>query len=72
MERTSSSPEIRVRVNHSRTIKEGWRHETTVEVNHDDEIVLLAELERILIQADEVARRETERRNALDRGEDLP
>jgi hypothetical protein len=61
----------RVRINHSRTIKEGWGHETTVEVEWlgDGEEVDFAAEERIahlLNLADEIARAETGRRRAAE------
>lgn len=68
---SSKDPETRIRVNHSRTAKDGWRHETTVEVtgtNHDD---LLSRMREMLVLVDDEARIESARRNRVDAGVEL-
>lgn len=61
----------RVRINHSRTIKEGWGHETTVEVEWsgdgvEDDAEAMDRLHDLLSQADGLGRKETAMRRRLD------
>lgn len=69
MTATTSDPKIRVRINHSRTQRDGWRHETTVEVDEysaPDGADLYRMCRELLQDLDSLARAENERRNALD------
>lgn len=65
----SISPDtVRVRVSHSHTARNGWQHESTVEIcgNAGDVIDLYAQLDYHLEQVDALGRAESARRNALD------
>lgn len=69
-----STPLYRVRIAHSRTIKEGWGYETSVEVTQtrDDELTaeLERELEELLLMARILGERERDVRNARDKKEE--
>lgn len=65
-----SEPRVRLRINHSQTMKEGWRHETTVEVDYEGErgtdAATFDRLAHLLYEIDQLGRAETARRNAED------
>lgn len=69
MSMNHNEPKVRVRINHSRTVKNGWGHETTIEI---DEFTAGpgADLNRmckeLMQDLDTLAREESARRNALD------
>jgi hypothetical protein len=63
----------RIRVNHSRTQRDGWGYETTVEIEYagdepGDEAAALARLGGLLIQARILAENERDARNERDGG----
>jgi len=64
-----AAPERYIRIAHTRTAKDGWRHETTISLrwtgDDPDEEWALTEL---LETADRVGRDESARRTALDAG----
>lgn len=68
-----STPLYRVRIAHSKTIKEGWGYETSVEVTQtrDDELTseLERELEELLFMARVLGERERQVRNSRDKKE---
>lgn len=61
---------IRTRVGHSRTQKEGWKHETTVEITFDPETDNAAQVGRMYDNwfkvLDDMGAAEAARRNAFD------
>lgn len=64
----------RVRVAHSKTVKNGWQHETSVEfewteVTLQDNATAHDRLRWLMELADSLGREESERRTALDAGE---
>lgn len=70
---TEPEPRTRVRIEHSRTIKEGWGYSTTVEVTFDGETVEgdaavvariggLLEITRVIAEQERDARNEREGR----------
>lgn len=65
----SISPDtVRVRISHSHTARNGWQHETTVEVigNAGDVVDLAYQIRERLEDADSLGRAESARRDALD------
>jgi hypothetical protein len=63
------SPIARVRISHNSTIKDGWRHETTVELTwseRDYGAMALQDLEELCKQADGIGRAEAARRNQVE------
>ncbi len=65
----SISPDtIRVRISHSHTARNGWQHESTVELvgNAGDVVDLAYQIRDQLEQADALGRAESARRNDLD------
>lgn len=72
---TAAAPAVttRIRVNHSRTIKEGWGYETTVEVawagdGPGVDVDALARLDLMLARARTIGELERDARNAADGG----
>lgn len=62
--------QVRMRLSHSRTARDGWRFESTVELLHWEDMPLIVDVMRIYLeQADVLGRAESARRNALDRRE---
>lgn len=69
IERTINDVTYRFRVNHARTQRSGWQHETTTEITGGgDPGVLLQQMRGLLAEVDQVAREETARRNRIDAG----
>lgn len=65
----SVDPKVRVRINHSRTQKAGWSHETTIEVDEysaPDGANLYRLCKELMQDIDTLAREESARRNSLD------
>ena len=63
----SERAQVRMRLSHSRTQKDGWRFESTVELLHWEDMPLIADVMRMYLeQADALGRAESARRNALD------
>lgn len=60
--------QIRVRANVSKTQKEGWKHETSVEVTAgiESDGLIEAQLAYWLSKADAIGKVEADRRNARD------
>lgn len=66
VERTNG---IRIRIMHGQTVKEGWKHETTVECFFEGGVTaerMEETLEAATQLADSVGREETKRRRSLD------
>jgi len=69
---SANDPKIRVRISHSRTVKNGWGHETTVEIDEftaPDGADLRRMVKELMEDMDSLARDENARRNALDEQE---
>jgi hypothetical protein len=64
-EQSTGSERIRIRIAHTKTVKEGWKYETTVEVEAEG-IFPMDLLHDHLEDADRIARQEADRRNAED------
>jgi hypothetical protein len=65
---TENEPRTRMRINHTRTIKNGWDYESTVEIEYPgyDDAAHLVRLADLLDQVREVAERERDARNRHD------
>lgn len=69
---TNQTPTIRLRVNHTHTVRSGWQHESTVEIvqalpgDPDGDTTLSGTMRFWLRQIDELGRAEAERRNGLE------
>jgi hypothetical protein len=69
MSGTGNEPRIRARINHSRTQKDGWRHETTVEIDEwtaGPGANLNTMFRELMNDLDALGREESDRRNRAD------
>lgn len=69
--RHTSEPTATVRIAHTQTVRDGWRHETTATLTMpltggDDDNRLMLTLATLMADADQAARDESARRTALD------